>query len=134
MLRKRITSQKLKLGFLFQGFVAGYFLNELTANFLESKGIFYLNIANIFWFIGIYSFFFWFCKKLFHFSLFTMFRLSLLGIAFASFLYALIDIVSFYNSELKFGTILGSLALGGLVSIFEKMLDLKEKNEPLINP
>lgn len=60
-------------------------------------------------------------------SLFIMVRLTLLGIAVASFMYAFLDVFWFYNFNLNGGAFLSSIALGGLLSVFERIVDLREK-------
>ena len=78
-------------------------------------------------FLLSYSVVFWLVKKNFKISLYIMLRLTLLGIAIASFMYAFLDVFWFYNFNLNAGAFLSSIALGGLLTVFERIVDLYEK-------
>lgn len=60
----------------------------------------------------------------------TKVRLTFFGMSGASFGYALLDIWSFlYGSGIPFVSFLTSIALGGMLSVLERFIDLWEKNE-----
>jgi hypothetical protein len=102
---------------LFFGLILGFALNGVMNTIL-------LGNVNIFYYILIVLFFvcysFLFMIKGLKGTFLGKIRLSLLGVAIASFIYALYDAFRFnYGSSLDVASFLSSIVLGSILSVFE---------------
>ena len=119
-----------KYSFLIIGLLTGFLLNSLMNILLAA-------ILNFYWLtiialgvFGLFCLYFWLCRSLSGLTLFKKIRLALLGIGISSFLFALADIFNFtYGSNILLISLLGSIVLGCFSSIFERLLDIWERNE-----
>lgn len=125
-----VTSKKRRWYFISLGLLLGYLFNYRLSQLSGSQDV--LNIAlsisiAFFCFIFIY----WFLSRVKYVDLpfFTMVRLSFLGIAIASFSYAFLDVFIYFSSVVNVASFLSSIALGGFLSVFERLLDLRERKE-----
>jgi hypothetical protein len=124
------TSRTLRWYLVSLGLLYGYFFNSTLSALSDAQhGLTVLYGLSIGFFILIFVF--WYVNKLKALSLSfpAMVRLSLLGMAIISFIYAFADILCFYNSGLSVGSFLASIAFGGFLTVFERFIDLYERKE-----
>ncbi len=126
---KKITEKEQAFLLIWISFFIGFFANEELGRFLTPNDSTLGNLAAVFTVVFVTPVTFWAVHRMGFFSLpkYTIARLFLLGIAIASFVYALVDVADFYGHGLNFGAFLSSIALGGLLGLFERLVDLKEK-------
>jgi ABC-type Fe3+-siderophore transport system permease subunit len=118
-----------RYAFLGVGMVTGFFLSYFITAFVTAELVYiylFASIICIFFFVPMYIIF----KVPTRLSRYVKIRFVFLGIAVSSFIYALYDIHNFSNHiDLVIVSFSGSIALGGIFAIIERIVDLWERKE-----